>query len=33
MDCFIKKILTAIGIYAFFAVIFIILFQTTFMLS
>lgn len=33
MDRFTKKILIAIGIYAVFAIIFVILFQTTFMLS
>ena len=33
MDSFTKKILIAIGIYAVFAIIFVILFQTTFMLS
>lgn len=33
MDRFTKKILMAIGIYAVFAIAFIILFQTTFMLS
>lgn len=33
MDSFTKKILMALGIYAVFAIIFIILFQTTFMLS
>jgi len=33
MDSFTKKILKAIGIYAVFAIAFIILFQTTFMLS
>lgn len=33
MDRFTKKILIAIGIYVIFAIIFVILFQTTFMLS
>ena len=33
MDSFTKKILMALGIYAVFAIIFIILFQTVFMLS
>lgn len=33
LDSFTKKILIAIGIYAVFAIIFVILFQTTFMLS
>ena len=33
MDSFTKKVLMALGIYAFFAIIVLILFQTTFMLS